>query len=176
MKLIFQNFHIKQKKIFNLLAFYIFHGGIKQNLAQQIILKGDCSLKIKIFNLQALDNKILPLDNLAKKGCNRIFTTCVLCNAALEICPFVTKLQLHYNALLNVSNMPSNWNDAWPYQPINKVAESYGLENLLIYTIWWNVWLEQNNLIFLYITSSFLLPICKIDHMIIAWINTVLDS
>lgn len=159
-------------------------GGLR-SLVNNSIWKGDCPLKIKIFNWLALDNKILTLDNLARRGCNSISTfTCVLCYTAIETayhlllnCPFASRIWSHYSALFNVPNMATTLEEIWTLWANNRSITYFGLGNLLIQAIWWNFWLEWNYLIFSCMALALQLSsIFKIDHILIAWLNATPKS
>lgn len=49
------------------------------------ILKGSCPKKINLFNWLARDNKILTLENLAQRRCNRLHSImCVMCHEDIK--------------------------------------------------------------------------------------------
>lgn len=83
---------------FTVKSFYTFFndGGIRSSLNKSL-WKEDCPLKIKIFNWLVLDNKILTLDNLAKRAIE--FSLQLVCFAMRQwklwiTCSWHTLLQL----------------------------------------------------------------------------------
>lgn len=71
-----------------------------------------CPLKVNIFNWLTWKNKILSLENLAKRRCNKLpTTTCVLCHSS---CESVDHLFLHcqfprsiWNIFLQLFDLPA---------------------------------------------------------------------
>lgn len=130
-----------------------------------IILNGQWLRKISLFNWLACDNKILTLENLALRKCNRLHSiTFVMCHLDIESmdhllfqCHVAFQLWHFFGQLLGLRNFPMSIFDlrgAWR-KNIRK-PHSF-LWDLLARAITWNIWLERNNSLILKITHLFLL-------------------
>ena len=136
--------------------------------------EGACPLKIKIFNRLAWNNKILTIENLTKRGYNRIMTTtCIFCHEAKEAvdhivtCQFAFRIWTHFTTLFNTPCPSSTLKEVWSFWRTSNVLRLIGLENLLMRVICCITWLERINCIFNCTTLSRNFFICEIDHMFI---------
>lgn len=78
---------LESNRSFSVSSLYQFlsNGGFRYPLSYKFWKTG-CPSKINLFCWLTWDNKILTLENLAKRGCNQCSTdTCVLCHYATEI-------------------------------------------------------------------------------------------
>lgn len=78
-----------------------------------------CPKKVSLFNWLAWQNKILSLENLARRRCNRFPTdTCVLCHEGSESadhlfihCSVAKQVWEYFFRLLNLPHLPSSLRD-----------------------------------------------------------------
>lgn len=108
--------------VFSVKSFYNFlNDGDLRCGWKPMILKGSCPAKINLFNWLARDNKILTLENLAQRGCNRLHSiTCVMCHADIESadylliqCPVASHIWLFFGQLLGDCGVPQSLMDLW---------------------------------------------------------------
>lgn len=136
--------------------------------------------KFKIFNWIIWDNKILTMENLSKCGCNRILTTtCMLYHEPEETVDhllvnyqFATQIQMHFPVHLNTLSTPSILKEIWSTWGTNSLKLT-SLGNLLICVGLFG-WKKHGHIF--NGSAFFCFSICKIDHMLIAWINATPDA
>lgn len=73
------------------------------------------------------------------------------------------------------ATLPTSLLDAWTSWGLRRGPVPYPLGHLLIRAICWAIWAELNQHIFSFAGSSVFSVICKIDHLIIAWIDVASD-
>lgn len=131
-----------------------------------------------------LKDKILTLENLEKKGCNRLPTaTCVMCHAGIEIvnhlflhCPFVNGIWDYFCNLFQLRDAPQSmcrscreWTTL--LRPANKDRVILIMKDLV-----WYIWLARNDRIFNDIVTLTLSTILKIDCMILSWFSAAAND
>ena len=137
------------------------------------------SLEVYLFNWLTWGNRILTLENLAARNCNRLLTsTYVLYHAASEfvhhlllLCPVADCICHFFTQVVRLSSPPRSLHDlcgTWRTQ----IPHSHrGMWNLLSRAITWNIWLEKNTCIF-HDKFSACSPIINIIiYMFVSWIT-----
>lgn len=95
-------------------------GGLRCPLAN-VFWKGPCPRKVNIFNWLAWKNKILYLENLARRRCNKLPTdTCVLCHSDVESvdhlflrCRFSQEVWEHLGRFMQLPALPLSMSLLW---------------------------------------------------------------
>ncbi|XP_039126955.1 uncharacterized protein LOC120263117 [Dioscorea cayenensis subsp. rotundata] len=166
---------------FSVKSFYNFlnDGGLRCPVAD-FFWRQLCPKKINIFNWLAWKNKILSLENLARRCCNRLPTaTCVLCHANLESvdhlffqCSFARQVWNYFVQLLQLPDPPSTITSAWGnWRSLVRPARRV-IGDSVVKAIVWNVWLSRND----YIFNTNCIPvnalIIKVAHMLLTWFTS----
>ncbi|XP_039127495.1 uncharacterized protein LOC120263599 [Dioscorea cayenensis subsp. rotundata] len=141
---------------FSVKSFYglLNEGGLRCPMANTF-WKGPCPKKINIFNWLACKNKILSLENLAKRRCNRLPTdTCVLCHADVES---VDHLFLRCQF---------SWESVWR-SALRPAVRVFG--DLFVKAYVWSIWITRNDYIFADKHHSPCDALMKTAHMLLSW-------
>lgn len=107
---------------FSVKSFYNFlnDGGLRcPNM--RFFWQNSCLKKINIFNWLSWKNKILTLENLESRKCNRFpIATCVLCHSAIESvdhlflqCSFARQVWDYFVRLLHLPDLPMPLHSVW---------------------------------------------------------------
>ncbi|KAH7660832.1 Reverse transcriptase zinc-binding domain-containing protein [Dioscorea alata] len=173
---------LTQDGSFPVRSFYRFliDRGLRCNITP-VIFKCPVPRKIAAFSWLAWDKKILTLDTLFARGCNKLpTTTCLLCCSDEESCdhlffkcPIARGLWTQLAPLFAFSWSPSSYSNLWgswyrELSPHCKLSSS-----LIARVVLWQIWLARNNCIFNYVfisTSALFLKIC---YMYLYWIPAV---
>lgn len=115
------------------------------------------------------------MDNLAKRSCNRLPTvTCLLCNAELETVGhlfisyiFTQKLWRFLSLNFNLSSPPQSVIHRWGSWRFNLPEDVRFEGDLLIRSLFWNIWLERNARMFGESFSAYTVVLVKCIHMFI---------
>lgn len=113
--------------------------------------KSNCPKKDNIFNWLVSKNKVLSLDNLELRRCNKLqIATCVMCHAEIES---VDHLFLHWSfardlwdyfcMLLFVPEPPNSMQNIWSFWRKTVRPASRFLVDLVIKASAWNNWLGE---------------------------------
>lgn len=157
-----------------------FYGGLRCQI-NHLLWRSACPLKIDLLNWLAWRNKILALDNLARRRCNKLpTTTCVIYHSAIESidhsflqCPLAEHFWVHFGHLLPLPPLLSSLNGLWRDWRMSIRPAMLKIRDLLTKAITWNIWLKRNERIF-NSKSLHVHSICvKIDHMILFWLCAV---
>lgn len=152
-------------------------------LVSRFFCREGCSKKITHFNWLAWKNKILTLENLEKKRCNRMPTaTCVVCHSDIESgdhlfiqCSFACRIWDYIISLLHLPEPPALVKNLWDSWRISVRQSQRDMSDIVIKAIVWNVWLTRNDYIFNANVLHVYSVIIKIDCMILSWCSSVGD-
>jgi len=168
-------------RIFSVKSFYTFlaDGGVRCPVYKSI-WNSLCPLKINIFNWLAWRNKILTLENLALRRCNKLpTTTCVLCHSDCEsanhlflTCPFVIQIWGFFLRLLNLPQLPPTLDEVWRSWSCKLRSHQRDVGCLCVKAVMWHVWLTRNDCIFNSVTVSPVYVVSKIAHVLIFWFSS----
>lgn len=158
-------------------SFYNFlnDGGLGCSAAR-FFWKNMCPKKINLFNQMVWKDKILSLENLVKRRCNRLPTdTCVLCHSGTESvdhlfikCPFAQQVWDYFVHLLPLPDPPPSMSVIWRTQRSCLRQSIRDLGDLVVKTFVWNICLVRNNCIFnVNVVSAYIL-ILKINRMLLS--------
>lgn len=110
------------KGAFSVKSFYNFlnDGGLRCLIAR-FFWRKPCPKKVNLLNWLVWKDRILTLDRLASRGCNRLPTsTCVLCHSAIEsvdhlflTCAYAKQVWEYFVRLLHLALLPSSLQDLW---------------------------------------------------------------
>lgn len=136
--------------------------------------------KISLFNWLAWHNKILSLENLAHRRCNRLPTdTCVLCHAGSESvdhlfiqCDLAQQVWEHFARLLHFPQLLTFLVDLWGRWRTLLHPERRAFGDLVAKAIVWTVWIARNDCIFNAITMHVYHLIVKIGRMLVSWCSS----
>lgn len=162
---------------FSVKSFYCFlvDGGCRW-LLTKVVWSKPCPKKINIFNWLAWNNKILTLDNLVNRRCNRLPTaTCVLCRSTIEsvdhlfvLCPVASQVWAFFVRLLHLLDLTRSLQALWSTWRLSLRPTLLVVETLVPKAIVWNIWLARNDYIFNNITLPVHALLLKIDHMLLS--------
>ncbi|XP_039123372.1 uncharacterized protein LOC120259989 [Dioscorea cayenensis subsp. rotundata] len=172
-------------EIFSVKTFYNFliDGGLRCPVSR-FFWRGGWPKKINLFNWLAWKNKILSLENLTVRRCNRLPTdTCVLCHAGSESCDhlfidcsYTKQVWEHFIRLLHFPSAPTSLKDLWGHWRTGLANKKRIFGDLVAKAIVWNICLARNDCIFndnvLHINSLIL----KIARMIMSWCSSVSEG
>ncbi|XP_039123614.1 uncharacterized protein LOC120260240 [Dioscorea cayenensis subsp. rotundata] len=163
---------------FSVKSFYglLNEGGLRCPIAHTF-WKGPCPKKVNIFNWLAWKNKILSLENLAKRCCNRLPTdTCVLCHADVEsvdhlflMCQFSREVWSSLCRFLQFPALPRSMDQLWGVwrSAVRPAARVFG--DLFVKAYVWSIWFTRNDYIFAAKCDSPLVVSMKTAHMLLSW-------
>jgi len=137
-----------------------------------------------LFNWLAWKNKILTLENLSIRRCNKLPTaTCVFCHAEIESinhiflnCGFGRVVWDHFGRLLGLPESPLSMFDIWYDWRENSRPAVRFLFDLVVKALLWNIWLARNERMFNANFMSVTNVILRIDRMLLAWFNAIADG
>ncbi|XP_039123503.1 uncharacterized protein LOC120260129 [Dioscorea cayenensis subsp. rotundata] len=143
-----------------------------------------CPKKINIFNWLAWKDRILTLEKLASRGCNRLpMATCVLCHAAIESvdhlflhCSLARQVWWYFGRLLNLLGPPSALHLIWDRWRSSVRPDCRDIGDLVVKSIVWNIWLARNDYMFNATVVYAHALILKIDRMLLTWISTAAEG
>lgn len=90
-------------------------------------------------------------------------------------CPLSTRIWTHFTTLFNAP-IPTTLSDAWSLWVTQGAFSPKPLGNLLVRAISWSIWIECNNHILFHVSLDVFSVICKVDHLLIAWISAASDQ
>ncbi|XP_039117658.1 uncharacterized protein LOC120253386 [Dioscorea cayenensis subsp. rotundata] len=162
---------------------FLIDGGVRCEIAK-FFWKSKCPKKINIFNWLVWRNKILTMDNLELRRCNKLPTaTCVMCHADTESvdhlflqCPVARDVWGYFCRLLGVPEPPISMTGVWrewrgSVRPNSRVAV-----DLVVKALVWNIWIARNDRIF----NDKILPatciLLCINRMLLSWFDALADG
>ncbi|XP_039130839.1 uncharacterized protein LOC120267212 [Dioscorea cayenensis subsp. rotundata] len=171
--------------IFSVKSFYNFlnDGGLRCDVSG-FFLENSCPSKINIFNWLACKNKILTLENLEFRRCNKLPTaTCVMCHSAIESvdhlfihCSFAREVWMYFVNILNLPKPPSSFSLIWVLWRGTVRPSSRIYVDLVVKALAWNIWLARNDRIFNNKIASARCLIMNIDRMLLSWFDALADN
>ncbi|XP_039120313.1 uncharacterized protein LOC120256691 [Dioscorea cayenensis subsp. rotundata] len=170
---------------FSVKSFYdrLNDGGLRCPIAK-FFWKGPCPRKVNIFNWLVWKDKILTLENLAKRRCNKLPTaTCVLCHEAVESvdhlflqCRFFLEVWAQISRVLQLPSLPSSMSFMWGAWRNALRAGSCVVGDGAIKAFVWAIWLTRNDVIF---SDKCVCPhavVVKTDHFILSWFSAASEG
>ncbi|XP_039133180.1 uncharacterized protein LOC120270217 [Dioscorea cayenensis subsp. rotundata] len=138
-----------------------------------------CPRKINLFNWLAWKNKILSLDNLVLRKCNKLPTaTCVMCHSDIETvdhlfltCSFTRRIWDYFTHLFRLPEPPGLMSSLWGPWRLAVQPAARDFCDLLVKALVWNVWLVRNDIIFNATVVPVFAIILKIDRMLLSWFS-----
>ncbi|XP_039130342.1 uncharacterized protein LOC120266746 [Dioscorea cayenensis subsp. rotundata] len=164
--------------VFSVKSFYgsLNDGGLRCPIANTF-WKGPCPKKVNIFNWLAWKNKILSLENLAKRRCNRLPNDmCVLCHADVEStdhlflkCHFSREVWAYLCRFLQFPELPQSMDQLWSVwrSALRPAARVFG--DLFVKAYVWSIWLSRNDCIFANKCHSPLDVVMKSTQLLLSW-------
>ncbi|XP_039134367.1 uncharacterized protein LOC120271756 [Dioscorea cayenensis subsp. rotundata] len=137
--------------------------------------------KIAAFAWLVGERKILTLDTLFARGCNKLPTaTCLLCCSDTESidhlffrCPLARDIWDRLASIFSFPCIPSSCSDLWD-DWYRELSPRLTLSCSLIARVFlWQIWLARNNCIFNSVFIPWHALFLKICHMYISWIPVV---
>ncbi|XP_039123641.1 uncharacterized protein LOC120260266 [Dioscorea cayenensis subsp. rotundata] len=170
---------------FSVKSFYSFliDGGLRCPVAR-FFWRNSCPKKITLFNWLAWKDRVLSLENLEKRRCNRLPTaTCVMCNAGLETvdhlflqCSFARQVWDYFERLFHLSEAPRFMHLIWGSWRSSLRNDSRELGDLVVKAIVWNIWIARNDCNFNANCLTAHALTIKIDHMLLSWFTSVAEG
>lgn len=146
-----------------------------------LIFKGPCPCKINAFLWLAWDNKILAIDNLFARGCDKLaIATCTFCHMGVELgdhfffnCPVVVFAWTYFAQIFGFQRTLSSSSDLWgPWvKGLSGVLRPACF--LIARAIIWLLWLGRNDCIFNSTSLSLYSLRLKICHIFLSWVDAV---
>ncbi|XP_039145636.1 uncharacterized protein LOC120282866 [Dioscorea cayenensis subsp. rotundata] len=142
---------------FSVKSFYdrLNDGGLRCPIAK-FFWKGPCPRKVNIFNWLAWKDKILTLENLAKRRCNKLPTdTCVLCHEAVESvdhlflqCRFSLEVWAQLSKVVQLPALPRLMSVLWGVWRATLPGAVRVMGDGVFKAFVWAIWLARNDVIF----------------------------
>ncbi|XP_039134949.1 uncharacterized protein LOC120272251 [Dioscorea cayenensis subsp. rotundata] len=171
--------------IFSVKSFYnlLIDGGLRCPISR-FFWRNWCPRKINLFNWLVWQNRILSLENLARRRCNRLPTaTCVMCNGGIETvdhlfihCSYANLVWDYFIRILRLPQLPLSIQDLWGRWRYGLHSERRAFGDLVAKAIIWNLWIARNDCIF---NANILHAQClivKIDRMLVSWYSSLTDG
>ncbi|XP_039119649.1 uncharacterized protein LOC120255949 [Dioscorea cayenensis subsp. rotundata] len=141
--------------------------------------KGFVPRKITAFAWLVWDRKILTLDTLFARGCNKLSSvTCLLCCSDIESidhlffrCRFSMDIWDRLALIFSFQRAPSSSLDLWgswlcELDPLIRLPCS-----LIARVALWHIWLTRNNCVFNSVIISMHVVFLNICHMYLSWMS-----
>lgn len=149
----------------------------------EVFLEEYMPKKINIFNWLAWKDRILTLENLEIRRCNRLPTaTSVLCHAAIETvdhlflqCSLAKLVWRYFGRLLNLPDLPDFLYLVWGVWRLSVKLAFRELGVLVVKSIVWNISHARNDCMFNANMVSAHALIMKIDRLLLSWLSTVAE-
>lgn len=170
---------------FSVKSFYglLNEGGLRCSLANAF-WKGPCPKKVNIFNWLAWKNKILSLENLALRRCNRLPTdTCVLCHSAAESvdhlflhCRFSQEVWDQLRRMFQLPALPNSMSLLWGVWRSALGSSAWVVGDGVVKAFVWSIWLTRNDYIFSAKCVNAISVLRMTGHLILSWFSAAPDG